>query len=155
MVELLGCRTGRIDHQQREGEDMKSKMSLNVLVVVAMLFSSSQFLSVAAAKEAGKQSMEITDTPSDCTSIPTDPDCTTVPENLATMADVSASSEKTSTDQLATKTVDGYACGAPCLPDDCTQEWATMGEGEGAWLKLAWGRPVQIEKIVLYDRPMM
>jgi len=51
---------------------------------------------------------------------------------------------------LAIKAVDGVADG---YPGDYTREWATVGEGVGAWLKLAWGGAYTIDHVVLYDRP--
>jgi len=73
-----------------------------------------------------------------------------VNNNIAPSATVTASSENPSTNQLALKTVDGYTDG---YPSDYTHEWATLGEREGAWLKLVWPTPHTIKQIVLYDRP--
>ena len=41
---------------------------------------------------------------------------------------------------------DGY-------PGDYTHEWATLGEGAGAWLNLAWSSPQALTSITLFDRP--
>jgi lysophospholipase L1-like esterase len=70
--------------------------------------------------------------------------------NIAALAAVTASSENTSTGQLAIKAVDGVVDG---YPGDYTREWATVGEGVGAWLKLAWGSAYTLDHVVLYDRP--
>ncbi|MGD0167940.1 MAG: PIG-L family deacetylase, partial [Gaiellaceae bacterium] len=70
--------------------------------------------------------------------------------NIASRATVTASSENTVTGQLAIKAVDGSAEG---YPGDYTHEWATLNEGAGAWLNLAWASPQLINRIVLYDRP--
>ena len=77
----------------------------------------------------------------------------TAPEgpNIAPLATVTASSENTSTDQLATKAVDGVIDG--CCAGDYTKEWATVGGGAGSWLKLVWSSPRTINQVVLYDRP--
>ena len=42
--------------------------------------------------------------------------------------------------------IDGY-------PGDYTKEWATNGQGAGAWLKLTWSSVYVVDKVVLYDRP--
>ena len=70
--------------------------------------------------------------------------------NLAPLATVTASSQNTSTGQLAVKAVDGSADG---YPGDYTHEWATTGQGAGAWLKLSWASAYAISRIVLNDRP--
>ena len=33
------------------------------------------------------------------------------------------------------------------------KEWATLGQGAGAWLKLTWSSTYVVDKVVLYDRP--
>lgn len=79
---------------------------------------------------------------------------TTVPTgggtNIAGLADVRASSESPSTYQLAAKAIDGIADG---WPGDYTKEWATAGEGTGAWLDLSWDDPMIIDGVTLFDRP--
>ena len=70
--------------------------------------------------------------------------------NLAPLATVTASSQNTSTGQLAVKAVDGSADG---YPGDYTHEWATTGQGAGAWLKLSWASAYAISRIVLNDPP--
>ena len=70
--------------------------------------------------------------------------------NIAPLAAVTASSQNTSTGQLASKAVDGVADG---YPGDYTREWATVGQGAGAWIKLTWSTPYTVDRVVLYDRP--
>lgn len=70
--------------------------------------------------------------------------------NLATQATVTASSQNTSTSQLATKAVDGSTLG---YPQDSTKEWATVKGKAGSWLQLTWTAPVTTNQVVLYDRP--
>ncbi len=70
--------------------------------------------------------------------------------NIAFLANVSVSSENTSTGQLGIKAADGIADGYPRFPDN---EWASMGETAGAWIQLSWPGDHKINKIVLYDRP--
>jgi hypothetical protein len=70
--------------------------------------------------------------------------------NVASLATVTASSQTTSTGQLAIKAVDGIISG---YPGDYTKEWATNGGKAGSWLKLVWATPQTVSKIVLYDRP--
>lgn len=38
-------------------------------------------------------------------------------------------------------------------PDNNLEEWASDGEGEGAWIRLSWDEPVSINRIALFDRP--
>jgi hypothetical protein len=73
------------------------------------------------------------------------------PGNLAPAAFASASSENATTGQLASRAIDGYLDGEP--NGDPTHEWATLGEGAGAWLELRWPAPVTVGAVVLYDRP--
>jgi LmbE family N-acetylglucosaminyl deacetylase len=70
--------------------------------------------------------------------------------NVAPLATVTASSENSSTGQLAVKAVDGSTDG---YPGDYTHEWATNGQGVGAWLNLAWTSPQTLTSITLFDRP--
>ena len=70
--------------------------------------------------------------------------------NVAPQATVTASTEDSTTGQLAVKAVDGSADG---YPGDYSHEWATLGEGAGAWLNLAWSSPQTLTSIVLNDRP--
>ena len=70
--------------------------------------------------------------------------------NLAPLAAVSASSENTSTGQTALKAVDGVIDG---YPGDYSREWASNGQGVGAWLNLSWSSPCSVNQVVLYDRP--
>lgn len=42
--------------------------------------------------------------------------------------------------------VDGY-------PRQFSREWASNQEGAGAWFKLEWPRPVEVGRILLFDRP--
>ena len=68
---------------------------------------------------------------------------------MAPQAQVSASSERIATGQLAVKAVDLSLDG---WPGDYTREWATLGEGAGAWISLLWTTPRVLESIVLADR---
>jgi hypothetical protein len=70
--------------------------------------------------------------------------------DIARQATVTASSQNTSTGQLATSAIDGVIDG---YPGDYTKEWATVGGGAGSWLNLAWSSAQTINKVVLYDRP--
>ncbi len=88
--------------------------------------------------------------PAFAATLPTTTTTVATPINLAAQATVTASSEDTSTGQLAIKAVDGVVDG---WPGDYTKEWATVGAGAGSWLKLSWASPVTLSKIVLYDRP--
>ena len=46
--------------------------------------------------------------------------------------------------------MDGVADG---YPGDYTREWATVGQGAGAWIRLTWSTPYTVDRVVLYDRP--
>jgi LmbE family N-acetylglucosaminyl deacetylase len=70
--------------------------------------------------------------------------------NLALTAEVTASSENTSTTQDRMKAVDGIIDGSP---KDHTREWVTVFETAGAWIQLAWPSPVSVAQVNLYDRP--
>ncbi|NVN92409.1 MAG: PIG-L family deacetylase [Desulfuromonadales bacterium] len=73
-----------------------------------------------------------------------------LPSNIAPLATVTASSETSAYGQTAVKAVDGVISG---YPSDYTREWATNGQGVGAWLNLAWPAPYSVNQVVLYDRP--
>jgi uncharacterized repeat protein (TIGR02543 family) len=70
--------------------------------------------------------------------------------NIASQAMVTASSESPQYGQTAIKTVDGVISG---YPGDYTREWATNGQGVGAWLNLEWSATYSVNQVVLYDRP--
>ena len=70
--------------------------------------------------------------------------------NIASLAAVTASSENSSTNQLAIKAVDGVIDG---YPGDYTKEWATSGGRAGSWLQLNWSVSYTVDRVILYDRP--
>jgi len=70
--------------------------------------------------------------------------------NVAPSATVTASSQNTANGQLAVKAVDGVIDG---YPGDYTREWATTGQGAGAWIQLTWAYPYVVDRVMLYDRP--
>jgi uncharacterized repeat protein (TIGR02543 family) len=74
----------------------------------------------------------------------------TLPANIAPLATVTASTQNTATGQTAVKAVDGVISGYPA---DATKEWASTGQGVGAWLNLSWSTPYSVSQVVLYDRP--
>jgi len=71
-------------------------------------------------------------------------------ENIARRATASASSENIADGQLAQNAIDGVVDG---YPGDYTKEWSSSGEGAGAWLELQWSAPVEMNHVVLFDRP--
>lgn len=73
-----------------------------------------------------------------------------VSTNVASQASVTASSQNNADNQFATNVVDGVVDG---YPGNYMREWATQGQGVGAWLQLNWSTPVTIDHIVLFDRP--
>jgi uncharacterized repeat protein (TIGR03806 family) len=70
--------------------------------------------------------------------------------NVAPSASIVASSENSDTGQLAIKAVDQVVDG---WPGDFTREWATTGQGAGAWIELTWSTPHAVQGAVLHDRP--
>jgi LmbE family N-acetylglucosaminyl deacetylase/regulation of enolase protein 1 (concanavalin A-like superfamily) len=74
-----------------------------------------------------------------------------IERNVAAAATVTASSETPASSQLAQNVIDGVIGGAP-WPENA--EWASSGEGAGAWVELTWAEPYVIDRIVLYDRPL-
>ena len=81
-----------------------------------------------------------------------EPTAPTVPTgtNVAGSATVTASSQNAGDGQTAVKAVDGVVDG---YPGDHTAEWASAGEGVGAWLQLDWAAPAELNAVVLHDRP--
>lgn len=70
------------------------------------------------------------------------------PENAARDAAVEASS--TYDGYRAEGATDGTAGG---FPGDTSEEWASKGEKEGAWIRLAWREARTLSRIWLVDRP--
>jgi LmbE family N-acetylglucosaminyl deacetylase len=70
--------------------------------------------------------------------------------NVAGSAAATASSDNPADQQTATKAIDGVVDG---YPGDHTAEWATQAQGVGGWLQLTWATPVQLNAVVLHDRP--
>ena len=70
--------------------------------------------------------------------------------NVAPLATVTASSQNSSTGQLAAKAIDGVIGGCP---GNCSAEWASVAQLAGAWLNLSWPQSYIVNKIVLYDMP--
>lgn len=72
--------------------------------------------------------------------------------NKARTASVTVSSESISTAQQGVKAIDGAVNG---YPGDHSREWATNGEGAGAWIQLKWSATTAVKTVRLYDRPNM
>jgi hypothetical protein len=70
--------------------------------------------------------------------------------DISPLASVTASSQNLNTNQLAKNVIDEAVTG---WPGDYTHEWATIGEGAGAWIQLNWNTTHQVNQVVLYDRP--
>lgn len=71
-----------------------------------------------------------------------------VPENLALLAQVEASSQ--SARHPASAVNDGVASGHP---EDPGAEWSSQFETTGAKVRLTWNKPITIENVWLFDRP--
>ena len=63
--------------------------------------------------------------------------------NIAPLATVTVSSEDTTRGQSGEGVADG-------LPN--ANEWASAGEGAGAWITLTWNTPATVSEVDLYDR---
>jgi hypothetical protein len=46
--------------------------------------------------------------------------------------------------------IDGRVGG---YPGDTSEEWASRGEKQGAWIKLTWQQPQPVRRVQLFDRP--
>ena len=68
--------------------------------------------------------------------------------NLAPLARATASSAMDA--QPPAAAIDGIVDG---IPGDQSREWASRQEKAGAWLKLEWPHPVEVGRILLFDRP--
>jgi len=68
--------------------------------------------------------------------------------NLAPQARATASSSMDA--QPPSAAIDGIVDG---IPGDQSHEWASRQEKAGAWLKLEWPKPVEVGRILLFDRP--
>ena len=75
------------------------------------------------------------------------------PDNIAPLAEITASSEK-SPEYSARKAVDGL------ISIENQGEWASIssqtywGEIDYPWIKLEWKKPQNINRVILYDRPV-
>ena len=76
---------------------------------------------------------------------------TPIGTNVARLATPTASSQNSADSQTAPKAIDGFTDG--CCGGDYTHEWASQGEGVGAWLNLGWASAQRLDSITLYDRP--
>lgn len=61
-----------------------------------------------------------------------------------------AASSQVSATQAAAKARDGYAQGSPVA---ATYEWASNGQGVGAWIEYTFPNPTSINGVQLFDRP--
>jgi LmbE family N-acetylglucosaminyl deacetylase len=69
--------------------------------------------------------------------------------NISYKAEVLASSQSLSENQIGYSAIDGRVDG---YPGDVKREWVTKGELKGAWIKLIWEKEYTVESVVLYDR---
>jgi hypothetical protein len=68
--------------------------------------------------------------------------------NLALSATATASTQAGG--QEASKIRDGFTDG---YPTDFSHEWASVGQGAGAWAQLTWGSAQTVSSATLFDRP--
>ncbi|GAA5954834.1 hypothetical protein JCM3765_007787 [Sporobolomyces pararoseus] len=64
-----------------------------------------------------------------------------------------ALSSTSSLNQGPNKAIDGLLGGYTAQGGVATEEWATAGEKDGAWIKLTWPYTITVNQVVLYDRP--
>ncbi|KAI5475263.1 Carbohydrate-Binding Module Family 1 protein, cellulose binding protein [Pseudohyphozyma bogoriensis] len=64
-----------------------------------------------------------------------------------------ATASSYSSGQPATAAIDGLIGGYTTAGGIYTQEWASNGQGVGAWLLLTWPEAIVVDTVVLYDRP--
>jgi len=70
--------------------------------------------------------------------------------NVASAADVTASSQNVAEGQSASKAVDNIVSGYPA---DASAEWSTVKGKAGSWIQLSWASAQTLERVVFYDRP--
>jgi hypothetical protein len=68
--------------------------------------------------------------------------------NLALAATATASTQAGG--QEASKIRDGFTDG---YPTNFAHEWASVGQGAGAWAQLTWGSAQSVSSVTLFDRP--
>jgi hypothetical protein len=68
--------------------------------------------------------------------------------NLALSATATASTQASGQD--ASKIRDGFTDG---YPTNFAHEWASIGQGAGAWAQLTWGSAQSVSSVTLFDRP--
>lgn len=68
--------------------------------------------------------------------------------NMAVIASASASTQ--STNQEASKAIDGNTAGYPA---NSSAEWASNDQGAGAWIQLTWSSAQTLDRVRLFDRP--
>ncbi len=76
--------------------------------------------------------------------------------SLSYNATVTASSENINTQQYCNNVINGMIVGYPYRNDlfeFYTNEWATVGETDEAWIQLSWPDLIEANRIILYDRP--
>jgi len=76
--------------------------------------------------------------------------------SLSYNATVTASSQNSNTQQYCKNVINGLTVGYPYRNDlfqFYINEWATLGELDGAWIQLSWPNLIRANRIILYDRP--
>ena len=76
--------------------------------------------------------------------------CWLVSDTHSGGATATASTQNTGDGQTAAKAIDGSPLG---YPSDYSREWVTVRQGAGAWLQLNWVGAVNLDHVVLHDRP--
>jgi hypothetical protein len=79
----------------------------------------------------------------DCSCGVTSGDLDVAPEAVVT---ASSSATNSQPEFAVDRIVDGW----PYQPE---HEWTSSGEHQGAWLRLSWPHPVNVDTVILYDRP--
>lgn len=72
--------------------------------------------------------------------------------NIASTATVTASTQNTSTNQIAENVIDGYIAGHDMHEDMYRYEWASYNETVGAWIQLSFNDTYSVNKVIFNDR---
>ncbi|GEM11351.1 hypothetical protein Rt10032_c14g5368 [Rhodotorula toruloides] len=121
--------------------------STSTRITIVFSSTSSASLSSASSTSSSASPTSSAPAPSSTLSLSGSPD-------LALNAIANASSWSAANLQTPDKAIDGVISGyKEDGTGDYTKEWATNGEGVGAWLSLTWSSPVTINRLILNDRP--
>ncbi|GAA6015570.1 hypothetical protein JCM10207_008130 [Rhodosporidiobolus poonsookiae] len=123
---------------------------------VSLTTSSVGLAEIAAFYSLPQTPVNITDSSNTTTTLPIqgDLDDEDWADDLALLPGVDATSSTLVDGQDPGNAINGDANGyKEDGTGDAYQEWATRGEGAGAWINLTWPYPISVKQISLFDRP--